>query len=139
MQIDEKKGIKGNNRVSDDVNVYYGQFLRSDNLLFGYSDVQMQKLRNSLEVWNSAGYKTFLMSYGLVRLLLILTFYYMIARFSNNKYYSMGFFIMIFIYFLATGYVFSLMWLMVYTLGIKLNSSKKLKNIECENIEKTYT
>ena len=139
LQIDEKKGIKGNNRVSDDVNVYYGQFLRSDNLLFGYSDTQMQKLRNSLEVWNSAGYKTFLMSYGLVRLLLILTFYYLIARFSNNKYYSMGFFIMIFIYFLATGYVFSLMWLMVYTLGIKLNSSKKSKNIECENIEKTYT
>lgn len=139
LQIDEKKGIKGNNRISDDVNVYYDQFLRSDNLLVGYSDAQMQKLRNSLEVWNSAGYKVFLMNNGLIRLLLILAFYYLIARSSDNKYYSMGFFMIIFIYFLATGYVFSLMWLMVYTLGIKLNSSKKLKNIECENIEKTYT
>ena len=139
LQIDEKKGIKGNNRISDDVNVYYDQFLRSDNLLVGYSDAQMQKLRNSLEVWNSAGYKVFLMNNGLIRLLLILAFYYLIARSSVNKYYSMGFFMIIFIYFLATGYVFSLMWLMVYTLGIKLNSSKKLKNIECENIEKTYT
>ena len=139
LQIDEKKGIKGNNRISDDVNVYYDQFLRSDNLLVGYSDAQMQKLRNSLEVWNSAGYKVFLMNNGLIRLLLILAFYYLIARSSDNKYYSMGFFMIIYIYFLATGYVFSLMWLMVYTLGIKLNSSKKLKNIECENIEKTYT
>lgn len=121
LQLDEKKGIQGNNRTSDDVNVYYNNFLNSDSFLLGYDDAQMKKLRNSLEVWNSAGYKVFLMNYGFLRMVFILLFYYLIARWSNNKFYSLGFFGMITIYFLAVGTVFSLMWLIIYILGIKLN------------------
>lgn len=123
LKVDNEKGIKGNNRVSDEVDDYYNQFLRSDNLLFGYSPKQMKKLRNSVTTWSSTGYKTFLMDYGLLRMILVLLFYYIIAKTSNDKYYSMGFFFIITIYFLAAGYIYSLMWLIIYVIGIQLNTN----------------
>lgn len=136
LELDDEKGIKGNNRVSDDVNDYYNQFLNSSNVLWGYSINKMNKLKNSLYIWNSAGYKPFLMQYGIVRLILILLFYYLIARNTNNKYYSMGYFFIIVLYFTATGYVFSMMWLILYLTGIRINSYNKMEMIEVDKVSK---
>ena len=132
LQPDEDKGIAGNNRVSERTEDYFHDILKDGRFLFGVGQKEVDRLNGGRfkgeDFQNSiagAGYQMYLIVNGLVSALLWLLFYYLLAKNCNNKRYSMGFVIVVFITFLQCAYPYSMSWLIPYILAIVSHTSNK--------------
>ena len=110
LEFDEKQGIKGNNRNNESVDLAFKRFITSPNALWGMGIERFTKEANK-KGWVAAGYKAFILNYGLISLLLIGYVYYKIGR---KKKITFCFFLLIFISFLQRGYPFWAAWLVPY-------------------------
>lgn len=138
FDTDQKKGIKGNNRVGDGTNFYFERSMRDGSFLFGIGNKEIDRL-NGGKGWTDtadystqirgAGYKIFILRSGLLSALCFLFAYYFIgAKGSKNKRYSCGYLIIVFATFLQAAYPESYSWLIPYVLGIGINDKTILKN-----------
>ncbi len=126
---DKEKGIAGNNRVTKVVDDYYEEFVKSNYLLLGYGNEKFEKIRKQELYWIAAGYKPFIMQYGLLRLIGVIAFYFIIAFNSKNRFYSMGFFTIIVLYSTSVTELFSYMWITLFLIGIKMNQTKQKRRL----------
>lgn len=110
LEFDDDKGIKGNNRNNENADVAFETLATSASVLWGlgndkfYKDVQKKNII-------SAGYKTFILNYGLISLFLIGYVYFKI---SKKKKVTFCFFILICMSFLQRAYPFWSSWLVPY-------------------------
>ncbi len=74
--------ISGNNRFSTDLEFYFHELMNNNHKYFGIGPIQYSKLS-----WDggNAGYKVFIIQYGLFGMLLLLIFYLSIGRINNKK------------------------------------------------------
>jgi len=76
LELDEEKGIVGNNRSSETMDQQFEEFLASPELIFGVRDSKLLEF--------GVGYKAYLIKNGLVGFVLFIFFIVWIARLSGN-------------------------------------------------------
>lgn len=138
LEYDDEKGIKGNTRVGSGTDYYFEQSLLNGSIIFGMGPERVSKINGgsyglekkdyNTEI-QGAGYKLFLVTFGLVAAVLyFMVYYYLGVKKCTNIRYSLGFFLLIFLAFLPTAYPDSYSWLIPFILGIQCNSEYYKKN-----------
>lgn len=127
LVIDEDKGIKGNNRFTETTDEYFEWYLKSDFFGIGLGekdifDINNYNIQNNLGVISGAGYKIYLLKYGILRLIFIFIAYLLLALRYKNKKYSFIFLLLIILTFIQAAYPLSTSWLIPYTFGLKKKS-----------------
>lgn len=108
----DEKIISGNNRVFGNTDEVFEQFIKSGNIWFGLESVADE------EVFG-AGYKVFLLYFGLLTALLWFLTYLLICTSCKNKKYGYVFLFLIILTFLQAAYPSSYAWLIPVILGIR--------------------
>ncbi len=113
LEFDDNKGIKGNNRTIKQTDYFYKECVRDGTIWLGVRTQKADKLKI-----RGAGYKIFLIRYGIVASLFVLTIYIMLINPQSNKRYSYSFLLLMAIIFLQRAYPGWYSWLLPYVLGI---------------------
>lgn len=110
LEVDEEKGIAGNNRTSEAMDEQYISFLSSPDVVFG--------LRNSKMLEFGVGYKAYLIKNGLIGMVMFVVFLLWVARLKNNyrSYVLMGLYLLMFAR--GEGTIFYTAFIMVYLVGV---------------------
>ena len=118
LEYDNQKGIKGNNRFTDETDFVYKK--GQDN---GWNWKGMKDHAN-LELIDGAGFKIFVIKNGWIGAILALLFYLsVIPPFCNVRYTSI-FIIVIVLCFTQRAYPYTYTWLFPYVLGIYINRNQ---------------
>ena len=128
LKFDEDKGISGNNRTRPAVDKYF-QYISSDTqrLLFGEGVEQVKALQKRNRGFNGAGYKIYVLNYGLVGILLLMLFYCSLILISPNKTFSALFVLFLMLSFLQRAYPEWLAWYFPLISGV-LISKQVIRN-----------
>ena len=113
LEYDDKKGIKGNNRTLKHTDYYFKECVKDGTAVLG---VRTQKY-NTLKV-NGAGYKIFIIKYGIVGTVLVGLIYLFLIPPGVNRKYATCFFILMTLIFLQRAYPSWYSWLLPYVLGL---------------------
>ena len=118
LEVDEEKGIAGNNRTSEAMDEQYVSFLASPDIVFGLRD------RKKLEF--GVGYKAYLLKNGLIGMILFIVFLLWIARLKNNyrSFVLMALYLLMFAR--GEGTMFYTAFIMVYLVGV-LKSTNEIQ------------
>lgn len=113
MKLDESKGIKGNNRTTKQTDYFFRQCVKDGTILtgIGNNDNMGQKVMG-------AGYKIYMLRYGIFAAMFAALYYLMLINPRANKRYAYSFFCVIALLFLQRAYPLWFAWLSTYTLGI---------------------
>lgn len=115
LEFNHSKGtIEGYNRTTEDIDVYFDAFIKSPDLLIGIGGVKSEEL---LRDSGSAGYKVFLIRFGLITSLVTFLCYFSLAYVRNNK-STYGLLIIMIILLLQNSYPFWFAVFLSYALGI---------------------
>ena len=116
--------ISGYNRFSSDLDNYYKEFLKSRSIYFGIGEVEFRKLS-----WDggNAGYKVFIIQYGIIGTLLVFLFYFLMLMKSYSKIASLLFLAYILI-FLQASYPLIESELIIFITAISI--LKKKENLQ---------
>lgn len=112
LEYDDKKGIVGNNRTIKQTDFYFDQCIADGTIWTG---VKTQKAE-SLKI-RGAGYKIFLLRYGVIGALFVLVLYSMLINPKCNRRYAVCFLIFVFLSFLQRAYPGWYGWLASFVLG----------------------
>lgn len=96
-------------RVSYDTDRIFSNLISSGNLFFG--DINKTKVEG-------AGYKVFIIRYGLVAAIIYFFFYFQLSTFTRNKKYGKGFLLLVVLTFFQAAYPFSYSWVIPFVLGV---------------------
>lgn len=126
LQPDEEKGIAGNNRAGEAVDFYYERVISSEQVFFGMGVDEVARINGNDGIVdkstkiNGAGYKVFIVTHGIVPMLVFFLFYLIAARnfCYINKRYSYGFVFLICITFMQAAYPDSNAWIIPFLLGV---------------------
>jgi hypothetical protein len=126
LEFDDEKGISGNNRTSTIADDYFEEILLSNKVWWGLSGSLLKE--DNL----GAGWKVFIIRYGLVPMFFFFLFYYTSARkFGNDKKYNLLFLILLIATFIQRSYPWWDSWTLPYFCGISqfysVNRFKVLK------------
>lgn len=123
LQI-EDGDLAGNNRFSNALDDYYAQIMNSPQKLLG---VGMQEY-NKQQITQSAGYKVYLVQYGIIGTLITFFFYFSIVQIKPSK--LAYFFLLVYVLsFLQRAYPHWDVEIIIFIIGISyLNTSKKQEN-----------
>lgn len=112
LEVDEDKGIAGNNRTSEALDDQFAKLLTSSDLLFGIS------ARDEIEF--GVGYKAFMMKNGLFGLVLFLWFLTAIAKRAGNYRSWILFSLFVLMFARGDGTMFYAAFILIYTAGVTL-------------------
>lgn len=112
LELDEDKGIAGNNRTAKITDDYFEQNIKDGKLLLGTRGAKGDSARIV-----GAGYKVYLLQNGLIALLLVALLYRCLINPKCVKRYSIAFFILICCIFMQRAYPTWYSWLLTFTLG----------------------
>lgn len=130
LELDEDKGIVGNNRTTSVVkDMYDKMFDDLDLFLTGYNDSYIDVSDNSI---TGNGYTLFFVKNGLLGLLLGWSFYLYLFLSSKNKKYAFLMFIFFCACFWQRTYITWFSWLICYSYPIFINEKRIL--IEDDNL-----
>lgn len=117
LAYDEDSGIRGNNRTEKITDEYFDSLTLSE----AFIGLKNPELMESLGI-SGAGYKIFVIQYGILGLLLIFCLYYDIYRFNKLEYklVLLGYFLVLALAFLQRAYPLWVSWL-VPTLYMCMN------------------
>ena len=117
LQVDEEKGIAGNNRTSEAMDAQYEDFLASPEIIYG--------LRDSKKLEFGVGYKAYLIKNGLIGLFLFVLFLFWIARLQNNykSFVLLGLYLLMFAR--GEGTMFYMAFIMIYLVGVLQSTQEK--------------
>lgn len=119
LEVDDQKGIAGNNRTSKAMDEQYVSFLASPDVIFGLRD------RSLLEF--GVGYKAYLIKNGLIGMVMFIIFLLWIARLGNNyrSFVLMALYLLMFAR--GEGTMFYAAFILIYLAGvIKTTQDKQL-------------
>lgn len=131
LEVDDEKGIKGNNRAGEGTDYYFERSLLDGSFIFGLGYDRIEKI-NGGKGWEDnkdynnqirgAGYKVYILQKGIVSaVLFLLAYYYIGVRVNRDRKYSWGYFFIVFVTFLQASYPESFSWLIPYILGTRTN------------------
>lgn len=113
LEVDEDKGIAGNNRTSEALDDQFAKLLTSSDLLFGIS------ARDEIEF--GVGYKAFMMKNGLFGLVLFLWFLTAVARRAGNYRSWVLFTLYVLMFARGDGTMFYVAFILIYMAGVTLS------------------
>ena len=117
---DKEKVIAGNNRFTKDTEQYYSFATKnSDILLYGIGREKYSEYVTQKKIIG-AGYKMFILRYGLVLTLAVLGAYLLFASSSVNKKTTYFFVMLQSIYFLALSLPFAAYWLIPLIFSVRI-------------------
>lgn len=117
LQIDDTKGISGNNRNSKITDDYFEQIVTSGDILWGDRNSDDIKGQEESQKISGAGYKVFFIRSGLMSFMLYLLFYVGILIKLGVGNYGRYFLTLIVLTFLQAAYLDSFSWMIPYVLG----------------------
>lgn len=135
FEIDQEKGIKGNNRVGDGADFYFERSLRDGTFILGLGSKEVDRINGGIG-WTDvvdystqirgAGYKIFILRNGLLSGIFFLLAYYLIGvRAHKKNQYAWGYLLIVVVTFMQAAYPDSYSWLIPFILGT-VNSIKSL-------------
>ena len=115
LVYDETKGtIAGDNRSKIHTDISFDHFVKSSDFLFG---LDYKKYLSA--TYGSAGYKVYMIKYGLIGTILVFLFYLSYALF-HRKYEIFGLLLIIMMLLYQNGYPFWISIVLTYILGISI-------------------
>ena len=126
MEYDESEGIKGNNRFYNNTDYEFERALDTE---YFWTSV---KGRSNMDLISGAGYKIYILYYGMVGLILVFLFYLSVIPSHPDKRYTISFFILISLCFMQRAYPFWYSWLFPYVVGIYIAKYERMRQIEAE-------
>lgn len=105
----EKYVLLDNLRTSYDTDRIFSNMISSGNLFFG--EINKSQVEG-------AGYKVFIIRYGLVAAIIYFCFYFQLSTFTRNKKYGKGFLLLVVLTFFQAAYPFSYSWVIPFVLGV---------------------
>lgn len=132
LEFDSQKGIKGNNRTVKQTDYFYKQCLKDGRIIMGIGN-QDKGARVK-----GAGYKIFLLRYGIVSAAIVALIYILLMNPAANKRYAWSFFFFMALLFMQRAYPGWYSWLFFYTLGIGVMRHEKFFSQSNEDDAETY-
>lgn len=122
LEYDENKGVSGNNRTTPETDALFDVMVSSGEIIRGIENKDDIRIRG-------AGYKIFLIKYGIITTVLVFSFYIFLIPKQANRKYALMFLVVIILCFLQRAYPWWYSWLFPFTLGTGtvLNQSRKRK------------
>lgn len=137
LESDEEKGISGNNRVDNEVMLYfYSLFLNEKLLLFGYGNDMYDWLASNRH--GGTGIYMYAVRFGLVGSIAAMAFYLLYALFHKTKSIAFLFVIFVLSLFWQRSYPFWFSWIICFVYGItnhqyNLNYEDRNLNVSSES------
>lgn len=128
LEYDKDKGITGNNRTIEATDDYFYRCVKDGTIVLGIrgKDVGKNNVRG-------AGYKIYLLNYGLVSLIIISIFYLLLIPPRSDKRYAYFFFLLLSIVFLQRAYPYWYSWMFPYVIGIGVTVKNRIKTYRVYN------
>jgi hypothetical protein len=124
LEYDEERGIVGNNRVQEDVHLYFLSMLSDSYLLmFGYDYEKVHQW--AYEGSRGTGMEMFIVRFGIVGFILSLSFYLVCFLYDRPKKAAALFLTFVFLTLLQRSYWYWASWLICYLYGFTLWTKKK--------------
>lgn len=120
LQFDRDKGISGNNRTTEMTDNFFEECVKDGTIILGVRTMKADNLRI-----RGAGYKIFILRYGLISLMFVLIIYMLLQNPKANKRYAYSFFILIIVIFIQRAYPNWYSWLLPFVLGIGVSLRTK--------------
>ncbi len=123
LEQDSSKGIKGNNRVDHNTDHTFDKTVKNHDLLVGVKE------KTNMNLIAGAGYKIFIINYGLIGVVLALLFYLSVIPPHPDYRYTIAFLIVIILCFMQRAYPSWYSWLFPYVIGIYLAKGEKERKL----------
>lgn len=123
MEVDEEKGIAGNNRTTEQTDDYFSKNFNNGKLWIGLGTNEKDDtfIRGS-------GYKIYFIRYGIISFIFVLFFYYNLIPQRCNHRYAIIFLLLIVLIFIQRAYPGWYSWLFCFTLGCGSTRIIKVKH-----------
>lgn len=128
LEYDDEKGISGNNRTVAFTDYYFDKCLKDGKLILGERNLAEDNKR-----MGGAGYKIFLLRYGLISLIMVGYLYLLLISPKANRRYALTFFLLIILVFIQRAYPTWYSWILPYVLGIGITSRKRYYLIKIDH------
>lgn len=119
LEYDESSGIKGNNRFYNNTDFEYGRVVGTK---YFWTSI---KGHRDTELISGAGYKIYILHYGMIGTILALIFYLSLIPSKPDYRFTISFFIVIVLCFLQRAYPFWYSWLFPYVVGMYIAKDEK--------------
>lgn len=119
LEYDESKGIKGNNRVDSNTDYVFDKAVDKGKTLTGVSKT------TNMDLVAGAGYKIYIIRYGLVGAILSLALYVLLIPPAPDWRYTLIFLFILILCFMQRAYPEWYSWLFPYISGIYIAKSEK--------------
>lgn len=124
LEITDDGEIAGNNRTTERTDNIFEDTLSSGQIITGKSNADDLKI-------TGAGYKKYLIQYGLISAFLMFALYWNLRNPKCNTHYGLCFFILIFLTWCDCEYIVWFTWILPFTLGtgihLKINNEPRLQ------------
>ena len=134
LEVDESKGIAGNNRTTEYFDNQFDTFLKTSDLLGGIGAKKVKDIGGA-----NVGYKAYVMSYGIIGLILILSYLMVIARIWKGYRSLIMFILYVLMFIRGHGPIFWTGFMLVYVCGLaqaKYNSMTYEKNSNSSSLQR---
>lgn len=119
LEQDSEKGIKGNNRFTNNTDFTYMRILKSKDIWTGVKE------KTNIKLIEGAGYKIYIINYGLIGVILSFLFYLSLVPSNPDYRYTISFIIVLILCFIQRSYPTWYSWLFPYVMGIYLAKYEK--------------
>lgn len=127
LEYDKTGGIKGNNRFFNNTDY---EFERAIGTQYFWTSL---KGHSNMELIGGAGYKIYILHYGMISAILVLFLYLSVIPSRPNMRYTISFFILIALCFMQRAYPYWYSWLFPYVIGIYIAKDEKDRQIGIES------
>ena len=118
LEFDDEKGITGNHRVSDEVDLYFlTMFTDTKTLMQGYDKKAVEYLYYT---GGGTGIKWWMVCHGFIGVISVLAFYFVFCVFSKSRKYCLLYFVFLFLMFMQRSYPYWFAWIICYVYGISI-------------------
>lgn len=135
LEQDESKGIKGNNRVDKTTDFLFAKMMKTSDKWMGV------KGKTNMDMVMGAGFKIYIINYGLIGTLLALLFYLAVIPPHPNYRYTIAFLMVLILCFMQRAYPGWYSWLFPYVTGIYIAKGEKdgISLTQLEHTDETTT
>lgn len=127
MEYDKTGGIKGNNRFFNNTDYEFKRAIGTKYFWISVRD------RANMKLIDGAGFKIYILHYGMVSAILVLLIYLGTIPPHPNLRYTVSFLVLIILCFMQRAYPYWYAWLFPYIVGIYLAKDEEVKQIGDES------
>lgn len=132
LEFDENKLLAGNNRTSDFIDNLYNDLYKSDDFILGLSSYKLK----IVDFVGSAGYKVFIIQYGILGILITFLTYYLFLVINKNKFSNILFFLFIINFFQRSYPEWSSFLIIFIFANSYVNITNKNNDKNCSSINR---